>query len=97
MYKRQAPHYTLFWRQESRAALRKGDSKILKNPRRGQGTEWQLYNLANDISETTDLSKQKLAKRVELLADWNKHNARMGESFWKRPGERLAKRKKHRT
>ena len=83
--KNTAPHDTLFWRQESRAGLRKGDWKILKNPRRGQGTEWQLYNLANDISETTDLSKQKLAKRAELLADWNKLNARMVEPFWKRP------------
>ena len=65
--------------------MRKGDWKILKNPRRGQGSEWQLYNLANDISETTDLAKQKPAKRAELLADWNKLNARMVEPFWKRP------------
>ncbi len=83
--KNTALHDTLFWRQESRVALSKGDWKILKNPRSGQGTEWQLYNLANDISETTDLSKQKLAKRTELLAVWNKLNARMVEPFWKRP------------
>ena len=83
--KNTAPHDTLFWRQDSRAALRKGDWKILKNPRRGQGAEWQLYNLANDISETTDLAKQNLAKCAELLADWNKLNARMVEPFWKRP------------
>ena len=76
---------TLFWRQDKRAALRKGDWKILRNPRRGQGTEWKLYNLANDISETNDLATQNLAKREELLADWNKLNSRMAKPIWEPP------------
>ena len=83
--KKDVPHDTLFWRQDKRAALRKGDWKILRNPRRGQGTEWQLYNLANDISETNDLATQNLAKREELLADWNKLNSRMAKPIWERP------------
>ena len=79
------PHDTLFWRQDKRAALRKGDWKILRNPRRGQGAEWQLYNLANDVGETTDLAKSQPAKRAELLADWNKIDAQMMEPIWVRP------------
>ena len=65
--------------------MRKGDWKILRNPKRGQGAEWQLYNLANDISETNDLATQNLAKREELLADWNKLNSRMAKPIWERP------------
>ena len=83
--KKDVPHDTLFWRQDKRAALRKGDWKILRNPRRVQGTEWQLYKLANDISETNDLATQNLAKREELLADWNKLNSRMAKPIWERP------------
>ena len=79
------PHDTLYWRQDNRAALRKGDWKILRNPRRGQGAEWQLYNLATDISETTDLAAQNPTKREELLVEWNKLNGRMVDPIWVRP------------
>ena len=55
--------------------------------------EWQLYNLATDISETTDLVAQNPTKREELLAEWNKLNGRMVDPIWVRPDKRLVWRK----
>ena len=69
-----APHEKLFWRQDRRAALRMGNWKLLRNPRRGQSDDWQLYNLA---AENT-------TKREELLSGWREINAEMIEPLWQR-------------
>ena len=51
------PHYVLFWRQGRRTAVRVGDFKLLRNPGRGEGEDWQLYNLASDLTDSTDLAE----------------------------------------
>jgi arylsulfatase B len=79
-----APHEKLFWRQDRRAALRMGNWKLLRNPRRGQSDEWQLYNLANDIAEQNNLATENKAKREELLSAWRELNAEMVEPLWQR-------------
>ena len=79
-----APHEKLFWRQDRRAALRMGNWKLLRNPRRGQSDEWQLYNLANDIAEQNNLATKNKAKREELLSAWRELNAEMVEPLWQR-------------
>ena len=79
-----APHEKLFWRQDRRAALRMGNWKLLKNPRRGQPDEWQLYNLANDTAEQNNLAAINRAKREELLSVWREWNSEMTDPFWKR-------------
>ncbi len=78
------PHEKLFWRQDRRAALRMGDWKLLKNPRRGQKSEWQLYNLVTDIAEQNNLVTMNKAKREELLSVWRELNSEMDDPFWQR-------------
>ena len=59
-----APHEHLFWRTGGgdQLAVRVGDWKWM---RRQNGTP-KLYNLAKDISETTDLAAKESAKAAEL-------------------------------
>ena len=47
-----------------REALRHGDWKILRNRRRA---EWELYNLADDPFEKTDLARDHAEQRAKLL------------------------------
>lgn len=71
------PHETLFWRTGKKTAVRHGDWKLLRNPGRGQDASWQLYDLANDLSETRDLRKSEPGKFDELLSLWTKLNSEM--------------------
>lgn len=76
------PHERLYWRIGPRAAIRVGDWKLLRNPRRGQGHDWQLYNLAVDIGEEKDLAKANPAKASELLGAWEKLDSEMIDPVW---------------
>ncbi len=46
------PHQTLYWKKESRGAIREGDWKLLRFPDRPA----ELYNIVEDISETSNLA-----------------------------------------
>lgn len=50
------PHATLFFEYEKYAALHWGNWKII---REDPAKEWQLFNLKEDLSETTDLAGQR--------------------------------------
>ncbi|MDP6444863.1 MAG: hypothetical protein QF805_13795, partial [Pirellulaceae bacterium] len=76
------PHDRLFWRTGSRTAIRVGDWKLLKNPRRSANPDWQLYNLADDLAEQRDLSKTEPSKRRELVAAWEELNIQMSDPVW---------------
>jgi arylsulfatase B len=81
------PHETLYWRMGDRQALRQGDWKIVRHTRSEKEAGWQLYNLAEDIGESSDLAA-KQSEIVERLAkEWNAMNERMVEANW-RPGGR---------
>lgn len=69
---------TLGWELFGRSAIRKGDWKIrlLEQPY-GPG-EWQLFNLADDPTETTDLASREPEKLEELLSDWQAYIRRNG-------------------
>lgn len=82
------PHETLFWRIGSRAAIRVGDWKLLRNPRRGQGDQWELYNLAEDIGETNDLASSLPEKRSEMVDAWEAMNRQMINPVWSPGGRR---------
>lgn len=69
-----------------RRALRKGDWKAVYLPKSGAayprdgvgaGT-WQLFNLATDPAESTDLSASHAEKLIELVADWDRYAAQKG-------------------
>ena len=78
------PHETLFWRIGPRTAVRVGDWKLLKNPARNQSGEWELYNLAEDISESNNLADARSDKREELLVHWKRLNGQMVDPAWTR-------------
>jgi arylsulfatase len=58
------------------SALYRGDWKLVRgNPPRGNG-EWELYNLREDPSETTNLSMRHPEIRTDMLNEW----ARIGRA-----------------
>jgi len=76
------PHDRLYWRIGSRAAIRVGDWKLLRNPGRGRSAAWQLYDLSKDISESNDLADQLPAKVEELRRHWESINSEMIDPAW---------------
>jgi arylsulfatase A-like enzyme len=90
-----APHDTLYWRMGAQMAVRQGDWKLVRYDRHadpGQGvskktgatdvTARKLYNLAQDIGESHDLSAQYPEKADELQAVWQKWNAQLARPLW---------------
>ncbi len=58
---------TLFWEHENGRAVRVGDWKMTKHT----DGNWQLFNLANDLSETTNVAAEHPDKVKELKSLWN--------------------------
>jgi arylsulfatase A-like enzyme/sucrose-6-phosphate hydrolase SacC (GH32 family) len=58
---------TFFWEHENGKAVRVGDWKLVALRNAG----WELYNLAVDASETTNVAAEHPAKVRELKALWN--------------------------
>ena len=73
---------TFYWRAGPRAALRQGDWKIVRDGARGRLRQWQLFNLATDVAETTDLAAQDLERLTTLVALWEKWSATQAEPAW---------------
>lgn len=61
----------LWWLHEGNRALRAGDWKIVSAQNEGSG-EWELYDLAKDRGESTDLSKTMPEKLKELAGMWER-------------------------
>ncbi|PWJ41797.1 arylsulfatase A-like enzyme [Sediminitomix flava] len=63
------PHQTLFWKKETRAAVRDGDWKLIRYSDRPA----ELYNLADDISEKNNLAldyPEKVKVLFKKLYEW---------------------------
>ena len=63
------PHDTLYWKKESRGAIRIGDWKLIRYPDRPA----ELYNLSEDISEHNNMANQypeKVKEMFKLLFEW---------------------------
>jgi arylsulfatase A-like enzyme len=90
--KKKTPHKALFWRFGEQMAIRKGDWKLVKAPgsgaefaeRRGAATTEgaHLYNLAQDVSEQTNLADQEPEKVKQLSAVWENWNSELEEPRW---------------
>lgn len=66
------------WELIGRAAVRKGDWKIrLLEPPYGPG-QWQLFNLAKDPTETTDLAQENPEKLKAMIAEWENYVMKNG-------------------
>ena len=80
------PHESLYWRFGERRAIRKGDWKMVQigdNP-------VELYNLASDIGEETNLAGANAEVLKELEADYVKWEAGMIPPRWKGARQRPA-------
>lgn len=61
------------WEFLGRAAVRKGDWKIrLMEQPYGTG-EWELFNLANDPTESRNLASVEKGKLAEMLKEWDRY------------------------
>lgn len=63
------PHQTLYWKKETRGAIREGDWKLMRFPDRPA----ELYNLAEDMAETKNLAAlypDKVRKLYKQLFEW---------------------------
>ena len=74
----EVPERTLFWRVGQKNALRSGNWKLIRD-----GKEWQLYDLAQDIGETTNLAAKEPARVQQLSSLWDKWNAEQIEPLWR--------------
>lgn len=87
-----APHDALFWRLGEHIAVRKGEWKLVyspdgplrdvdhSTPRDLSGA--QLFNLANDISESNNVAAAQADKVKELTALWLEWNAQLTKPLW---------------
>lgn len=72
------PNDAIGWELGGRKALRKGDWKIVQaNAPWGTGG-WELYNIAQDRTESRNLAAQRPDKLAELLQDWQRYVAENG-------------------
>ncbi len=75
------PARPLFWRMGQQAAARDGQWKILRI-----GTQpWQLFDLARDQGEMTNLAVEKPAVVEQLTAAWAKWNQQNVPPLWGLP------------
>lgn len=77
-----APHETFFWRQGPKTALRHGDWKLINMQRRRSEPKWELFNIADDLSEENDLVNDLPAKVDELQELWKRINGEMKEPLF---------------
>jgi arylsulfatase A-like enzyme len=78
------PHELLFWRMNQRTAVRVDDWKLLRNPGRGSGKEWQLYDLSRDLEEAHDLAADEPQELQRLVKIWEQMNGQMIPPLWER-------------
>ncbi|HEY1186098.1 MAG TPA: arylsulfatase [Gemmata sp.] len=59
----------IYWEHEGNRACRAGDWKLVA---KGPGGKWELYDIKNDRTESTDLAAKQPAKVKELVALWER-------------------------
>jgi arylsulfatase A-like enzyme len=77
------PHAELFWRYGASIALRQGEWKIIRQAGPGiPGGHFNLFNLAQDPSETTDLAANNPSVLERMRVRLDQLNARMVPPLW---------------
>ncbi len=72
----------LFWRMGQRFAVRAGDWKLVRDGGPRQSGAWQLFNLAEDAGEKTDLAAREPARVEALVKTWENWNANQRPPLW---------------
>ena len=65
--------YHLAWEISYNRGLRQGDWKLLGDSSKYGGRDWELFNLAEDPSETRDLSETEPEKLAEMIALYERY------------------------
>ena len=84
------PHNELYWRFGDQMAIRDGNYKLVRYDENADTRVGKrlpaigpfLYNLADDLGETKDLSKQMPDKAKELQAKWDAWNKTLMKPLW---------------
>ena len=72
---KERPHPTLFWRMNGRGAIRHGDMKLVVGDDSVHSPE--LFDLADDVRETSDLVTKQPDTVKELKALWDQWNTQL--------------------
>ena len=83
------PHETLYWRFGEQWAVRHGDWKLVAG-NGGDKVNGELYNLADDISESKNLAADNPDKVDELKALWDTWNAEQAPPLFPKEKPRQA-------
>ena len=67
------PDYWAGWELFGHRAVRRGDFKIVWDPRDGDDAAWKLFNLAEDPGEQNDLAATEPDRLLELRALWDQY------------------------
>jgi arylsulfatase A-like enzyme len=70
----------IYWEHEGNAAMRWGDWKLVREYEK----PWELYNIATDRTELSDLSKTNATKRDEMIKKWEAWATKHQVAFPKR-------------
>lgn len=77
------PHRTLYWRMRKKAALRDGDWKLVRSPRRSaREASWELYNLKADIGESNNLAEARPEVLRRMIRQWEEFDRTMVPPAW---------------
>ena len=66
------------WEMLGFRAVRKGDFKLVWLPVPFGNDDWQLYDLAKDPAEMSDLSKKQVKLREEMIDIWRQYSKDVG-------------------
>jgi len=86
------PHQSLYWRFGSQWAIRQGDWKLVHSA----SEKPELFDLANDASEATNLAAAQPERAAQLESAWRGWSAGMAAPRWGRPDRGAAKKGKQR-
>ncbi|MFM8617788.1 MAG: sulfatase [Opitutaceae bacterium] len=80
----EAPHAALFWRFGPQRAVRRGNWKLVdwRDFETKTNSGWQLFDLAKDVGETTDLATKHPEIVAAMSAEWVRWNAGNREPLW---------------
>jgi len=90
------PHEALFWRFGRQWAVRFGDFKLVCCPQEFGSEEPQLFNLAEDVGETTNLAPKMPEKVKELKEAYDEWNAKNIPPKWGGARQRLQQQRQRR-
>ena len=73
-----SPHHSLYWRFGEQWAIRSGDWKVV-----GLGESRELYNLAQDIGEKSNLEPGDPERTNKLWALYKEWNGQLAQPLWR--------------